>query len=1701
MDPNKSTHLQMARSGNGSRGQKIDLLTNHFGVNFTTSKSQHFFQYSVAITYEDGNPVEAKGIGRKILAKVQETYQTDLGSKHFAYDGDKILFTVGPLPNNKLDFSVVLEDMSCTRSNTSTSDANTKRLRPHNQSKRFNVAISFAAKISMQAIQGALQGKETNDLQDAVRVLDVILRQNAATKGCLLVRQSFFHNDAKYFSNNHGGFHLCRGFHSSFRATQGGLSLNIDVSSTLIVSPGPVIDFLVLNQEVRDPSSIDWKKAERTLKNLRVKVDPSNREYKITGLTRLPCRDQTFLWKKKQGNGETKEVEVTVYDYFTKHLEIELRHSGGLPCISVGKPKRPTYFPIEQCHLVSLQRYTKAPTIFQRSKLVKESVQKPQEKMNVLNNAIKDSGYNNDPMLQDCGVRIDSDFTQVEGRVLPTPRLKVGNGEEFQPRDGRWNFNNKKLVEPATVTRWAVVNFSARCDTKRLISDLIRCGRMKGINVDPPYKVVFQEDPNYRGAPANIRVEKMFEQMQSELRKEGIEGKPKFILCILAEKKNSLVYGPWKRRNLVEEGIVTQCIAPTPKINDQYLTNVLLKINAKMMPLVTQVPTFIVGMDVSHGSPGQSDIPSIAAVVGSREWPLISKYRACVRTQSRKVEMIDNLFKPVTNEKGKQVDEGIFWELLFDFYISSGKKRPEHIIIFRDGVSESQFNQVLSIELDQMMQACKFVEENWEPKFTVIIAQKNHHTKFFRAEGPGNVPPGTIIDSRICHPRNNDFYLCAHAGLIGTTRPTHYHVLYDEIGFSTDDLQELVHSLSYVYQRSTTAISVGAPVMYAHLADAQMSTAVKFEDSSETSSRHGGITTSEAELVPPMPKLNANVASSIEGCCGGGDGKTEMILTEEALRKVLGISKAASSGTRIAAGSAWEDIRGPDPLPLFFRDVIESWRLWLGAGPDRRPMSSHIVGYPRIGPKRELKFALESFWDGKTGAEDLQNVAADLRRSIWKHMAGVGNKYIPSNTFSYYDQMLDTTAMLGAVPSRYGWESGEVGFDVYFSMARGNDSVPAMEMTKWFDTNYHYIVPELGPHVKFSYASHKAVEEFKEAKALGIDTVPVLIGPMTYLLLSKPAKDVDKSFCLLSLIDKILPVYKEVLTDLKSAGARWIQFDEPILVMDLDTNQLQAFSDAYSHMESSLAGLNVLIATYFADVPAEAYKALTSLKCVTGFGFDLVRGLETLDLIKVDFPRGKLLFAGVVDGRNIWANDLSASLKTLQTLEDIVGKEKVVVSTSCSLLHTAVDLVNEIKLDKELKSWLAFAAQKVVEVNALARSFSGVKDEALFASNSMRQASRRSSPRVTNATIQHNVAAVIKSDHRRSTKVSARLQAQQKKLNLPPLPTTTIGSFPQTPDLRRIRKEFKARKISEIDYVQAIKVEFEKVVKLQEELGIDVLVHGEAERNDMVEFFGEQLSGFAFTSNGWVQSYGSRCVKPPIIYGDVSRPKAMTVFWSSMAQKMTKRPMKGMLTGPVTILNWSFVRNDQPRYETCFQIALAIKDEVKDLEKAGITVIQIDEAALREGLPLRRSEQELYLDWAVHAFRITNCDVRDTTQIHTHMCYSNFNDIINSIINMDADVITIENSRSDEKLLSVFHEGVKYGAGIGPGVYDIHSPRIPSAEEIAERINKMLAVLDSKVLWVNPDCGLKTRKYSEVKSALSNMVAAAKLIRSQLNKS
>ncbi|OVA13774.1 Argonaute/Dicer protein [Macleaya cordata] len=869
----KPKRVPMARNGTGRKGQPIQLLTNHFKVG-VTNVDGYFFHYSVALFYEDGRPVDGKGIGRRVIDRVHDTYDTELAGKDFAYDGEKSLFTVGPLPRNKLEFTIVLEDMSSTRNagngspggSGSPNETDRKRFRRPYQSKTFKVEISFAAKIPMQAIANALRGQENENSQEALRVLDIVLRQHAAKQGCLLVRQSFFHNEPRNFTDLGGGVLGCRGFHSSFRATQGGLSLNIDVSTTMIIQPGPVIDFLLANQNARDPREIKWDKAKRMLKNLRIKASPSNTEYKITGLSELPCSEQLFTLKQKNGDGEP--MEVTVYDYFVNYRHIELRYSADMPCINVGKPKRPTYFPLELCSLVSLQRYTKALSTFQRSSLVEKSRQKPQERMKVLSDALKINNYDADPMLRACTVSINTHFTQIEGRVLSAPKLKVGNGEDFQPRNGRWNFNNKKLVEPTKIERWAVVNFSARCDTRSLVQNLIKCGQQKGIFIDAPFDV-FEENPQSRRSPPNVRVDHMFDQMKSRL-----PGAPQFLLCILSERKNSDIYGPWKRRNLTEFGVVTQCIAPT-RVNDQYITNVLLKINAKLggmnsllsvelspSSLVSKLPTIILGMDVSHGSPGQSDVPSIAAVVSSRQWPFISRYRASVRTQSPKVEMIDSLFKKVSDTE----DEGIVRELLLDFYLSSGKRKPDQIIIFRDGVSESQFNQVLNIELDQIIEACKFLDEKWNPKFTVIIAQKNHHTKFFQSGNPDNVPPGTVIDKQICHPRNNDFYICSHAGMIGTTRPTHYHVLLDEIGFSADDLQELVHSLSYVYQRSTTAISVVAPVCYAHLAASQMLQFLKFDEMSESSSSHGGMTSAAGIPVPELPKLHPNVSSSMFFC-------------------------------------------------------------------------------------------------------------------------------------------------------------------------------------------------------------------------------------------------------------------------------------------------------------------------------------------------------------------------------------------------------------------------------------------------------------------------------------------------------------------------------------------------------------------------------------------------------------------------------------------------------------------------------------------------------------------------------------------------------------------------------------------------------------------------------------------------------------------
>ncbi|CAB4268631.1 unnamed protein product [Prunus armeniaca] len=859
--------VPMARPGIGSKGQRIPLLTNHFKVGVNKSDG-YFFHYSIDMLYEDGTPVGEKGIGRKVLDKVKETYGSELGHKEFAYDGEKSLFTVGSLPRNRLDFVIVLDDISSIRrtgsaggsSNPTDSAGDRKRVKKQYQSKTLKVQVNFATKIPMQAIVNALRGQDSEHFQEAVRVLDIVLRQNAAKQGCLLVRQSFFHNNQS-FKTLGGGVQSCSGFHSSFRATQGGLSLNMDVSTTMIVKPGSVLDFLLENQNVKNNDQIDWIKAKRMLKNLRITAHPSNMEYRITGLSEKPCKEQRFFLKTKNGQDGDGE-EITVFDYFAVYKNLPVRKSADFPCINVGKPKRPSYFPVEFCDLVSLQRYTKALSSTQRALLVEQSRKSPQEQMTVLRNVLKTSKYNADLMLRSSGISIGAEFVQVEGRVLSAPKLQVGNGQEFFPRNGRWNFNNKTLVEPVKIGRWAIVNFSARCDIRYLVNSMLKCAEMKGITIEDPL-FVFEENYQNRRYPAHVRVEKMFDDISSE-------PEPRLLLCILPERKNSDIYGPWKRRNLSELGIVTQCIAPT-KLNDQYITNVLLKINAKLggmnslltvehspsIHLVSKCPTLILGMDVSHGSPGRSDVPSIAAVVSSRNWPSISHYRAAVRTQSPRVEMIASLFKPVSDK----VDEGIIRELLHDFYSSSKGRKPDQIIIFRDGVSESQFNQVLNVELDQIIQACKFLDESWSPKFMVIVAQKNHHTKFFQTRSPENVPPGTIIDNKVRHPKNNDFYLCAHAGMIGTTRPAHYHVLYDELGFSADNVQELVHSLSYVYQRSTTAVSVVAPICYAHLAAAQISQFIKFDDMSETSSSHAG-----GVAVPELPRLAPNVINSMYFC-------------------------------------------------------------------------------------------------------------------------------------------------------------------------------------------------------------------------------------------------------------------------------------------------------------------------------------------------------------------------------------------------------------------------------------------------------------------------------------------------------------------------------------------------------------------------------------------------------------------------------------------------------------------------------------------------------------------------------------------------------------------------------------------------------------------------------------------------------------------
>lgn len=759
----------------------------------------------------------------------------------------------------------------------------------------------------------------------------------------------------------------------------------------------------------------------------------------------------------------------------------------------------------------------------------------------------------------------------------------------------------------------------------------------------------------------------------------------------------------------------------------------------------------------------------------------------------------------------------------------------------------------------------------------------------------------------------------------------------------------------------------------------------------------------------------------------------------------------------------------------------------------------HNLGFPRIGAKRELKFALESYWKGESSREDLRALGAQLRQRHWENQAGLD--LVPVGDFSFYDQVLDTSFLLGNLPERVqGFQGDEL--DNYFRVARGRSAqgaeehsaccggVAAGEMTKWFDTNYHYIVPEFKADTQFTLHASRLLEQLAQAQEQGVHAKPVIIGPLTYLALGKAKDESNK----LALLDRLLPVYVQLLEALAEAGADWVQIDEPILVTELDDEWQQAFKKAYEQFKP--VGVKLLVATYFGQLLENT--ALAAGLPVAGLHVDAINDRDGVDALLTLLAKDKVLSLGVINGRNIWKTDLTATLDWVEPIARQRG-DRVWLAPSCSLLHVPVDLESEQNLDADVKSWLAFALQKLDELRilgqALAHGREAVKAE--LAENLTALTARRQSPRVHNPAVKAAVAGLSAEQGKRKSEYAQRAAKQAQFLNLPAFPTTTIGSFPQTTDIRRARSEFKAGRLDENSYQAAMRAEIERSVREQEKLGLDVLVHGEAERNDMVEYFGEQLEGYAFSQFGWVQSYGSRCVKPPILFGDISRPHAMTVEWITYAQSLTQKPMKGMLTGPVTILNWSFVRDDQPRAESCRQLALAIREEVLDLEKAGVRVIQIDEAALREGLPLRQSQWQRYLDWAVECFRIAANGVSDATQIHTHMCYSEFNDIISSIAHMDADVITIETSRSDMELLDAF-EHFQYPNQIGPGVYDIHSPNIPSEQHIVNLMKKAAERVPADRLWVNPDCGLKTRQWAEVIPALSNMVAAAKTLRASV---
>ena len=759
--------------------------------------------------------------------------------------------------------------------------------------------------------------------------------------------------------------------------------------------------------------------------------------------------------------------------------------------------------------------------------------------------------------------------------------------------------------------------------------------------------------------------------------------------------------------------------------------------------------------------------------------------------------------------------------------------------------------------------------------------------------------------------------------------------------------------------------------------------------------------------------------------------------------------------------------------------------------------TSHTLGFPPLGTARELKRATESYWSGKVSRESLLATGAELRARHWRLQRDAGIDLPASNDFSFYDRVLDTCALVGAVPPRYDWAGTGVDLDTYFAMARGVQSggrdVTAMEMTKWFDTNYHYLVPEFSADQSFRLASTKPVDEFVEALALGIKTKPVLVGPVTFLLLGKGRAT---GFDRLELLDRLLPVYAELLGRLAAAGAPWVQLDEPALALDRTPAELERYRTAYGYLAERSGGAKILVATYFAGLDDNLPTALALP--THGLHLDLVRAPDQLDPALARWPAGRVLSLGVVDGRNVWRADLEAALPMLERAAQRVGPEYLWVAPSCSLLHVPIDLDLETQLDPDLVSWLAFAKQKLGEVATLTR---GVRDgrpavTAALEASRRSTAARRASPLTHHAVVRQRVAAVADADLRRA---SPYLERRKRQLALPLYPTTTIGSFPQTAEVRGARRKFTDGGMSAADYERFIEEQITKTLGLQEEIGLDVLVHGEFERNDMVEYFGERLAGFAFTEHGWVQSYGTRYVKPPIIYGDVARPGPMTVRWSAFAQTKTKRPVKGMLTGPVTILQWSFVRDDQPRSDTAKQLALAIRDEVADLEAAGIRLIQIDEPALREGMPLRRAQWAAYQEWAVNAFRLATSGVGDATQIHTHMCYSEFNDVVQVIARMDADVVSIENARSGSELLRAF-ERYSYPNEIGPGVYDIHSPRVPAVSEIVTALRTMQKVLDDKQIWVNPDCGLKTRGWAETIPALKNLVAAARELRAGAGK-